>query len=122
MSGCGNILVGYFLFSVGKDWNKIYDIKNLWKSALVLTLGFVREIKYGSFEVNLSINLTREIFAGTPLFLLSRGSGSANFTAIFTNHFWITYLTGQRFVKLSYCVTGFLFTDVRHTLDKKLKN
>ena len=122
MSGCGNILVGYFLFSVGKDWNKIYDIKNLWKSALVLTLGFVREMKYGSFEVNLSINLTREIFADTPLFLLSWGSGSVNFTPILTNHFCITYLTGQRFVKLSYGVTGFLFTDVRHTLDKKLKN
>ena len=122
MSGCGNILVGYFLFSVGKYWNKTFDTRNLWKSALVLTLGFVREMKYGSFEVILSINLTREIFVDTPLFLLSWGSGSVNFTTMFTNPFCITYLTGQRFAKLSYGVTGFLFTDVRHILDKKLKN
>ena len=37
-SGCGNYSVGIL---VGQDNSKVYDAGNLWKSAVVITLGFV---------------------------------------------------------------------------------
>ena len=80
-------------------------------------LDLFREIKSGSFEVILSINVTRGRFVDTPLFLLRWGSGSINFSTMFNNPFCLTYLTGKRFAKLSYGVTGFLFTDHSHFLD-----
>ena len=38
VSGCGNYLVGIL---VGQVYSKVYDAGNLWKSALVITSGFV---------------------------------------------------------------------------------
>ena len=38
VSGCGNYSVGIL---VRQGYSKVYDAGNLWKSALVITLGFV---------------------------------------------------------------------------------
>ena len=40
VSGCGNYSAGHFLILKVQTCSKVYDIGNLWKSALVVTLGF----------------------------------------------------------------------------------